>query len=97
MSSLRGLPVAVVAGNALRTTGTTELATAYLDWLYTPPGAAHPAQNYYRVTDETVAAEVADTQAPCELEAHRERRPLADGTACARSTRPTARSWTGSS
>ena len=31
------------------------------------PGKRILAQNYYRVTDETVAAEVADTQAPVEL------------------------------
>lgn len=66
MSLFAAFPVAVVAETA-EDNGTTELATAYLDWLYTPEAQRILAENHYRVTDEAVAAEMADTQAQVEL------------------------------
>ncbi|CAM3181086.1 sulfate ABC transporter substrate-binding protein [Paracoccus nototheniae] len=66
LSLFAAFPVAVVAENA-EDNGTTEVATAYLEWLYTTDAQRMLAERYYRVTDETVAAEFADAQAPVEL------------------------------
>ncbi|HSP98569.1 MAG TPA: sulfate ABC transporter substrate-binding protein [Candidatus Dormibacteraeota bacterium] len=55
VSFLAEPPVAVVDVNARRH-GTTEAATAYLDFLYTPAGQELVAQNYYRPIDPAVAA-----------------------------------------
>ncbi len=48
-------PVAVVDVNASRH-GTTEVATAYLNFLYTPEGQEIIAQNFYRPIDPAVLA-----------------------------------------
>ncbi|WP_265500886.1 sulfate ABC transporter substrate-binding protein [Paracoccus beibuensis] len=66
MSLFAAFPVAVVAENA-EDNGTTDVAQAYLDWLYTPEAQRILAERDYRVTDEAVAAEFADAQAPVEL------------------------------
>ena len=50
--------VALVAGNATRH-GTTDVATAYLKFLYTPEGQELVAKNYYRPRDPQVAAKYA--------------------------------------
>ncbi len=59
-SLFAAFPVAVVAVNAERN-GSTEVAKAYLEWLYTPEAQRILAKNFYRVTDESVAAEFADS------------------------------------
>jgi sulfate/thiosulfate transport system substrate-binding protein len=59
-SLFAAFPVAVVAQNAERN-GSTEVATAYLEWLYSPEAQRILAEHFYRVTDETVAAEFADS------------------------------------
>lgn len=59
VSLFAAFPVAVVTEVAERN-GTTELATAYLEWLYTPEAQRIVAQNFYRVADEDVQAEFAD-------------------------------------
>ena len=51
-------PVAVVDKVALRK-GNTDVARAYLQYLYSPEGQDIAAQNYYRPTDKTVAAKYA--------------------------------------
>ncbi|MFC7705388.1 sulfate ABC transporter substrate-binding protein [Plastorhodobacter daqingensis] len=61
LSLFAAFPAAVVTENAARN-GSTEAATAYLEWLYSPEAQRILAENHYRVTDETVAAEVADRQ-----------------------------------
>ncbi|MGY6548160.1 MAG: sulfate ABC transporter substrate-binding protein [Roseinatronobacter sp.] len=58
-SVFAAFPVAVVEANATRN-GSTEVATAYLEWLYSPEAQRIVAEHFYRVTDETVAAEFAD-------------------------------------
>lgn len=65
-SLFAAFPVAVVQANAERN-GTTEVATAYLEWLYSPEAQRILAQHFYRVTDAEVAAEFADSQAPVSL------------------------------
>lgn len=59
LSLFSAFPVAVVSGVAEKK-GTVEVSTAYLNWLYTPEAQKTLAENFYRVTDETVAAEYAD-------------------------------------
>lgn len=59
ISLFAAFPVAVVTEVAERN-GTTELATAYLEWLYTPEAQRIVAEHFYRVADEDVAAEFAD-------------------------------------
>ncbi|MDO5612944.1 MAG: sulfate ABC transporter substrate-binding protein [Paracoccus sp. (in: a-proteobacteria)] len=54
MSLFAAFPVAVVAENAERN-GSTEVSTAYLNWLYSPQAQELLAQNHYRVNDPTVA------------------------------------------
>lgn len=61
LSLFAAFPVAVVDANAERN-GSTEVSTAYLDWLYTPEAQEIMAQNYYRVSDEAVSAAHADDQ-----------------------------------
>src|SRR5690625_2092235 len=58
-SFFAAFPVALVKANAERN-GTTELAQAYLEWLYSEDAQRIVASHHYRVTDETVAAEFAD-------------------------------------
>ncbi|MFN3275560.1 MAG: sulfate ABC transporter substrate-binding protein [Paracoccus sp. (in: a-proteobacteria)] len=66
MSLFAAFPVAVVAENAERN-GSTELATAYLEWLYHPDAQHILAQHNYRLTDERIAAEYADQMPEVEL------------------------------
>ncbi len=66
ISLFAAFPVAVVSGVADRN-DTTELATAYLEWLYTPPAQRILAGHYYRVSDEAIAAEFADNLPPVDL------------------------------
>jgi sulfate/thiosulfate transport system substrate-binding protein len=54
LSILAEPPVAVVDGNVDRR-GTREVATAYLEFLYTPEGQALGAQNHYRPIDAPAA------------------------------------------
>lgn len=61
LSLFAAFPVAVVDANAERN-GSTEVSTAYLDWLYTPEAQEIMAQNHYRVSDEAVTAAHADDQ-----------------------------------
>lgn len=65
-SVFAAFPVAVVAENA-ESNGTTEVATAYLEWLYSAEAQQILGEYFYRLTDETVAAEFADAQAPVDL------------------------------
>lgn len=58
ISILAEPPVAVIDGNARRH-GTSELAAAYLKFLYTPEGQEIIARNYYRPRDPNVAAKYA--------------------------------------
>ena len=51
--------VALVAGNATKH-GTTDVANAYLKFLYTPEGQELIAKNYYRPRDAQVAAKYAN-------------------------------------
>ena len=55
LSILAEPPVTVVDKNVERK-GTREVATAYLQYLYTPEGQEIAAQNYYRPIDPKVAA-----------------------------------------
>ncbi|RHZ95095.1 sulfate ABC transporter substrate-binding protein [Cereibacter sphaeroides] len=59
-------PVALVEGN-LASDGQRELATAYLDFLYTPEGQALAYKHYYRAWD-TSAADPADVKRFPDLE-----------------------------
>ncbi|MGN6271144.1 MAG: sulfate ABC transporter substrate-binding protein [Sphingomonas sp.] len=58
ISILAEPPVAVVDGNAAKH-GTTEVATAYLKFLYTPEAQDIIARNYYRPRDPEVQAKYA--------------------------------------
>lgn len=58
LSVLAEFPVAVVTENAEKN-GSAEVSKAYLDYLYTPEAQRILAKHFYRVNDETVAAEVA--------------------------------------
>lgn len=66
MSLFAAFPVAVVAENAERN-GSTEVATAYLEWLYSADAQRILGDFDYRLTDETVAAEFAETVPQVEL------------------------------
>lgn len=59
ISLFSAFPVAVVGENAKKK-GSEEVATAYLNWLYTPEAQKALAEHYYRVTDKDVAAAYAD-------------------------------------
>ena len=65
-SLFAAFPVAVVKANAERN-GTTDLAQAYLQWLYSDEAQRIVASHYYRVTDEAVAAEFANRLPQVEL------------------------------
>ena len=58
LSLFAAFPAAVVTENAEKK-GTTEVATAYLEWLYTPEAQDLLAQNHYRVNDTDVVAKYA--------------------------------------
>ncbi|MBV0891125.1 thiosulfate ABC transporter substrate-binding protein CysP [Paracoccus sp. Z118] len=58
VSLFAAFPVAVVEENTDRN-GTTELANAYLNWLYSPEAQRILAESHNRVIDETVKAEFA--------------------------------------
>lgn len=58
LSLFAAFPAAVVTANAEKN-GTTEVATAYLEWLYTPEAQDLLAQNYYRVNDADISAKYA--------------------------------------
>ena len=58
LSILAEPPVAVVDKNAKRH-GTTEVATAYLNYLYSDAGQEIAAKNFYRPRNETIAAKYA--------------------------------------
>lgn len=58
ISILAEPPVAVVAKNAKRH-GTTEVAKAYLDYLYSDEGQEIAAKNFYRPRNEAIAAKYA--------------------------------------
>lgn len=58
VSILAEPPVAVVDRNAAKN-GTTEVAKAYLEYLYSPEGQEIAAKNYYRPRDPAVAAKYA--------------------------------------
>ncbi len=61
VSLFAAFPVAVVTENAERN-GTAEVATAYLEWLYSPEAQRIIAEHHYRVSDEAVAAEFSESQ-----------------------------------
>jgi len=65
-SLFAAFPVAVVEATAARN-GSTEVATAYLEWLYSPEAQRILAEHFYRVTDAGVAAEFAGSQAEVRL------------------------------
>jgi sulfate/thiosulfate transport system substrate-binding protein len=66
LSILAEPPVAVVDKNAKRH-GTTEVAKAYLDYLYSDEGQEIAAKNYYRPRNETIAAKYAANFTPLKL------------------------------
>lgn len=66
LSILAEPPVAVVDKVAAKH-GTTKVAEAYLNFLYTPAAQEIIARNYYRPIDETVAAKYADKFPKIEL------------------------------
>lgn len=66
LSILAEPPVALVDKVAAKH-GTTKVAEAYLNFLYTPPVQEIIAKNYYRPIDETVAAKYADKFPKLEL------------------------------
>lgn len=57
-SLFAAFPVAVVAANAEKN-GSTALAQAYLEWLYSPEAQRIVARHHYRVTDKDVAKDTA--------------------------------------
>jgi len=59
LSILAEPPVAVVDRNAKRH-GTTEVAKAYLDYLYSPEGQEIAAKNFYRPRNQDIAKKYAD-------------------------------------
>jgi sulfate/thiosulfate transport system substrate-binding protein len=65
-SVFAAFPVAVVAQNAERN-GSTDVANAYLEWLYSSEAQRILAEHFYRLTDETVAAEFADSLSSVDL------------------------------
>ena len=66
LSILAEPPVSVVDKNVDRR-GTREVATAYLQYLYTPQGQTIAAENYYRSIDPKVAAKYASKFTPVNL------------------------------
>ena len=66
ISLLSEFPVAVVTANAERD-GTTDVATAYLGWLYSPEAQEILARNHYRVRDEKISAKYAEAFPPLRL------------------------------
>jgi sulfate transport system substrate-binding protein len=66
LSILAEPPVAVVAKNARRH-GTTEVAKAYLEYLYSDEGQEIAAKNFYRPRNETIAAKYAANFTPLKL------------------------------
>lgn len=66
LSILAEPPVAVV-DRVVDKKGTREIATAYLEYLYSPEGQEIAAQNYYRPRDEKVAEKYKDKFAKVEL------------------------------
>lgn len=66
VSLFSAFPVAVVKANTDKA-GTTELATAYLNWLYSPEAQTVLAENGNRVIDDKVKAEFADQFPQVEL------------------------------
>ncbi len=66
LSLFAAFPVAVVTENA-RKAGSEELSKAYLEWLYSAQAQKILADHYYRVTDESVAADYADQLAEVKL------------------------------
>jgi sulfate transport system substrate-binding protein len=65
-SVFAAFPVAVVAQNAERN-GSTDVANAYLEWLYSSEAQRILAEHFYRLTDEAVAAEFADSLSSVDL------------------------------
>ena len=66
VSILAEPPVAIV-DKVVDRHGTRKLATAYLEYLYSPQGQEIAAKNYYRPRDAKVAARYAGTFAPVKL------------------------------
>jgi sulfate transport system substrate-binding protein len=66
ISILAEPPVAVV-DKVVDKRGTRKVATAYLEYLYSPEGQEIAAKNYYRPTDKAVAAKYAKQFAPVKL------------------------------
>ena len=66
LSILAEPPVAVVTKNAKRH-GTTEVAKAYLDYLYSDEGQEIAAKNFYRPRNEAIAAKYAANFTPLKL------------------------------
>ncbi len=66
LSILAEPPVAVVTKNARRH-GTTEVAAAYLDYLYSDAGQEIAAKNFYRPRNPAIAAKYAANFAPLKL------------------------------
>ncbi len=66
VSILAEPPVAVVDKYAKKH-GTTNIANAYLQYLYSPEGQEIAAKNYYRPTDSKIAAKYAKQFAPVKL------------------------------
>lgn len=58
LSLFAAFPAAVVTANAEKK-GTTEVATAYLEWLYAPEAQDILAKHFYRVNDAEVSAQYA--------------------------------------
>jgi sulfate transport system substrate-binding protein len=61
VSLFAAFPVAEIAANT-ETNGTSEVAGAYLDWLYSPEAQRIVADHFYRVSNVEVQAEVSASQ-----------------------------------
>ncbi len=66
-SSILAEPPVAVVDKVVDKRGTREVATAYLDYLYSPEGQEIAARNYYRPTDAKVAAKYAKNFPPVKL------------------------------
>ena len=66
LSILAEPPVAVV-DKVAKKKGTTEVAKAYLEWLYSDEGQDIAGKNFYRPTSEKIAAKYASQFAPVKL------------------------------
>ena len=66
-SSILAEPPVTVVDKVVDKRGTRDVATAYLEYLYSPEGQEIAARNFYRPIDPTVAAKYAKNFPPVKL------------------------------